>query len=743
MDTVTKLSPVWPKARELQYHLQWKPWLFLPKTFEPQGALQEAIGLLSKFVSHRSESQGGSGQWKGLALRSKGGNLHHTYGSENYAGLNYEFTDIWKSCAATRDILELFTDPEQCERIRFMLLEPGAEILVHNDAPEKFFSPAINIALNMPEGCNFWVDLNPDGSRNSYSQCIPVVGGTAFLFNSSNFHSVKNDSDQPRIHIIAHGPLRFSQEELIALARLQNQMEGAHSVFSAVCKKRSVLGFHQFSPEQEADLFHLGVRPDSLPEFASLAILQPHLEDPLLAEEATHITQGSLHPLECEKVPQRFLENWLEQESRGGKEFAVVVGAGTFFRSSHRFWTDLMKCFHGLTKENQPLTAQILVKEGLAPHIHEQFFILHLPSWEKAGRPSFQSSGSITFPSFERSPENIHSNYTPHWIRSKSAESILADEATEYASSLFGSQVLKAFLALGKTISNVPLEIRDGKEYGYPKDGRSSAWWLLKKTVREFQKSSEERVYPFNTERLLVRNYGIQPEVLLAPCAGLKPIAIFRQFQGIEKNLPLVLVEKNPFSLAFYQRLLEADSEEQWLSVLENEVRKDFSSDAESKEYAKRMFEADLMEGFSSSVSIFRETVRAIRKNVHFLQMDYLKSHGEIVSLLMNKRFFFWHSNAWQTNAAICANGELTLRSNYRQLLLAVMRAYQMSCFTHKSAFESIFGDFHAPTGVFTMGGKKKEAPKRGAFELFPFEEKAQPFAESAKRDAFSGLTVS
>lgn len=733
MSTATNVSSVWPKARELQYHLQWKPWLTLPRTFQSQRALQEAIDLLSQFVSHRPESQGGTGQWKGLALRSKGGQLHHTYGSENYEGLNYEFTEVWEKCVATREVLELFTDPQQCERIRFMLLEPGAEILVHNDAPEKFFSPAINIALNMPDGCKFWVDLNPDGSKNSYSQAMPIEGGTAFLFNSANFHSVKNESDQPRIHIIAHGPLKFSQEELIHLARRQNQLEGAHSVFSAVCKKRTALGFHQFSPEQEADLFHLGVRPDSLPDFASLAVLQPKLEDPLLVEEATHITQGSLHPLLCEKVPQRFLENWLEQELRRGKEFAVVVGAGTFFRSSHRFWMELMQCLHRLTKEELPLAAQILLKDGLAPHIHEQFFILHLPSWEKSGRPAFQNSGNIAFPSFERSPENIHSNYTPLWIRPASGESGGAVNATQFSSSLFGSEVLASFLGHGKTVTNIPLEIRNGKEYGYPKDGRGSAWWLLKKTVGQFQKLSEERVYPFNTERLLVRNYGLQPEILLAPCAGLKPIAIFRQLQGMKNNLQMVLVEKNPLSLEFYQNLLDADSEEQWLAVLEREVRKDFTSDSEAKEYAKKMFEADLMEGFSSSILNFQQTVRSIRGNVQFIQMDYLESHKAIVSLLKKKKFFFWHSNAWQTNAAICVNGELALRSNYRQLLLAVMREYELSCFTHKSAFEAIFGDFQTPTGVFTMGGKKQEPPKRGAFEFFPLEKTSLSLAETRK----------
>lgn len=711
---------VWPKARELQFHLQWKPWLSLPKRFSAETALKEAETLLSKFIPHRAESHGGKGQWKGLALRSKGGNIHHTYGTEYYADLAYEFTEVWQQCPATQEILKLFTDPNQCERIRFMLLEPGAEILVHNDAPEKFFSPAINIALNMPEGCEFWVDLNPDGSPNAYSQKIPISGGMAFLFNSANYHAVKNNSDQPRVHLIAHGPLNFTQEELISLARSQNQMDGSHEAFSAVCKKRYALGFQQFSSEQEADLFHLGVRPDSLPDFAAMAILQPQLEDPLLREEASQITQGSLHPLSCHKVPEPFLENWLLQQWQEGKEFAVVVGAGTFFHSSHRFWTELLRCLHLMTKEGVPLCAQLMVKEGSSPQIHEQFFLIHLPTWAKAGYPAFQSKGMVDFPEFQRSVENIHSNYTPLWMR-PSTNSTQASSSTLPA--LFGSKVLAAFLSLGKKVINVPLEIRDCKEYGYPKDGRCPAWWVVKKKVRHFQIESERRVYPFNTERLLVRNYGIEPEILLAPCAGLKPIAISRQLRSSDEPLEMFFVEKNPLSIDFYQRLLDADSETQWLSVLAQEVRKDFSSDSEAKDYAKKMFEADLMEGFSSSVQCFQDEVRKVRSRAKFFCFDYLVNQKEIVSLLKGKKFFFWHSNAWQTNAAICVHGELALKANYRKLLQEVMKEYGLPFYTHKSAFEAILGDFSQPTGVFTMGGKKREAPKKGAFEIFPLEE--------------------
>jgi hypothetical protein len=706
---------IWPKQRELQFQLQICPWLFLPRKFSALECYQEALSHLPQFVAHRKEAHRGTGEWKSLALRSIGGDPQRTSGYERNSQGVYEFTPLWEKCPATRNMLELFTNPEQCERIRFMLLEPGAEIEFHNDAPEKFFSPALNIALNMPTGCEFWVDLNSDGTRNRFSQKIPITGGTAFLFNSANYHEVKNNSAEYRIHIIAHGPLRFTEADLLKIAQKQNGLEGPHAAFSAVCKKRSAMGIQDFSAEQAADLFHLGVRPDSLPDFACLGILQEQFQDPLLGEEAHKITQGSLHPLSAERVPVRYLETWLQQNFAAKKEFAILVAAGNFLSSSHEFWLKVMRACCEMTQEETPLMGQLLTKEGELPHIHPQFFLLHIPTWMAAGQPGFAGGKSIDFPSWQRSAENVHSDYTPLWLSAKNAGEI------KPGTSGFGSEVLATFLRVGKKIKNVSSEIRQIKKYAYPELGRGEHWWQVVKEVKSFCQQSEARVYPFNTERLLVRDYRLVPDLLIAPCAGLKPIALFRQLRNQNTSLKVKFVELNPLAMEFYQRLLEAKSQDDCLRVLTREVEKDFSSSA-AREYCEKMFASVLMEGFANSIEEFLREKDLLTRNVEFLQANYLQDHERLLSLFTGKKFFFWHSNAWQTNAAICNYGELELRKNYRDLVAKTRLAMGCGAFTHKSIYEAIFGEFLAPTGVFTMGGKKKEAPKPGAFEAFPLD---------------------
>jgi hypothetical protein len=190
------LAPaVWPKQAEIFTHLQLSPWIPLPVSFSPKLLLAESLALLPFFVEHRPSSQPDAvaGRWRSLALRAVGGKADRTYGADHYAEAEaYQNTEIAALCSHTMEFLAQITDIAECDRIRFMLLEPGAEIMVHSDAPEKDTSLAVNIALNMPSGCEFWVDLNPDGTKNRYSRRIPIQDGYAFLFNTASYHAVVN-----------------------------------------------------------------------------------------------------------------------------------------------------------------------------------------------------------------------------------------------------------------------------------------------------------------------------------------------------------------------------------------------------------------------------------------------------------------------------------------------------------------------------------------------------------------------
>ena len=87
-----------------------------------------------------------------------------------------------------------------------MELEPGGKISPHSDAPGRLpgeqgldmldFGVPINVAITHPQGCEMMLEKHG---------IVPFEEGKAFIINIRNVHSVVNNSDRQRIHLIAHG----------------------------------------------------------------------------------------------------------------------------------------------------------------------------------------------------------------------------------------------------------------------------------------------------------------------------------------------------------------------------------------------------------------------------------------------------------------------------------------------------------------------------------------------------------
>jgi Aspartyl/Asparaginyl beta-hydroxylase len=80
-------------------------------------------------------------------------------------------------------------------RLRIMELAPGGIISVHKDAQPPDALRAVNIAITQPNGCEFIME--------NYGT-VPFTKSSAYMLNISNNHTVINDSEEYRFHIIAH-----------------------------------------------------------------------------------------------------------------------------------------------------------------------------------------------------------------------------------------------------------------------------------------------------------------------------------------------------------------------------------------------------------------------------------------------------------------------------------------------------------------------------------------------------------
>lgn len=181
----------------------------------------------AKFVDHRGLEHPG---WNSCAIHGidadKTG-AWTNYGYTKEEDVPYRWTSISEHTPNIKSFWEQFPY-ERYRRIRFMELEPGGRISPHSDAPGRLpgeqgidmldFGVPINIAIIHPEDC--YMTLEGHGT-------VPFKEGKAFIINIRNVHSFVNNSNTPRIHLIAHGIPGKRKDEFIKLVaqsyRKQNE----------------------------------------------------------------------------------------------------------------------------------------------------------------------------------------------------------------------------------------------------------------------------------------------------------------------------------------------------------------------------------------------------------------------------------------------------------------------------------------------------------------------------------------
>jgi len=141
-----------------------------------------------------SESSG----WSSVALHGQGEN---TYTDPNATWTDYSWTKLSQQTPHIKSFWQHFPF-ENLARIRFMGVEPGGHVGKHADFPPSHvtdildFMIPVNVAIIHSDLC--FMELTGKGK-------VPFKAGKAFIVNIRNEHTVINNSDITRIHLIAHG----------------------------------------------------------------------------------------------------------------------------------------------------------------------------------------------------------------------------------------------------------------------------------------------------------------------------------------------------------------------------------------------------------------------------------------------------------------------------------------------------------------------------------------------------------
>lgn len=160
--------------------------------------LAEAKQIRNRFIEYRTDYGKG---WHSLPIvgiaddRPEAWTAFPEFKSGRDAAPHYKWTSHADLCPVTVNWLKTVFPSNCYGRVRFMLLEAGGYISPHIDSAHSVVEP-INIALNNPSECVWtWDDSGEE---------LIFKDGDIRAMNIFYKHSVKNNSNEDRYHIIIH-----------------------------------------------------------------------------------------------------------------------------------------------------------------------------------------------------------------------------------------------------------------------------------------------------------------------------------------------------------------------------------------------------------------------------------------------------------------------------------------------------------------------------------------------------------
>ena len=170
------------------------PYLIFDVDMPVEDILKEIENAQQHFYTHREDQSKG---WRSLVMHGMGDDKTNSpeYYNVNEEDAVYDWTNASNSIPSLKKWLleqNYFVD---FDRVRIMALDPGGYIEAHKDYDKSRLGP-INIAINNPKDCEFVMEN---------VGVVPFEPNKGAWLDLSNKHSVRNNNNETRYHIILHG----------------------------------------------------------------------------------------------------------------------------------------------------------------------------------------------------------------------------------------------------------------------------------------------------------------------------------------------------------------------------------------------------------------------------------------------------------------------------------------------------------------------------------------------------------
>ncbi len=148
-------------------------------------------------IPHRTHDSNG---WRSIVLHGLSSIMTgppHDYISTGIVPIDAVegWTDVSKFFPETLIWIKKYIPFKVFSRIRIMILDPGGYILPHKDLEKSFLGGGINVAFTNPSGVEFALEDNG---------LVPWAPGDIRLINIGKLHSVRNLSNETRIHMLVY-----------------------------------------------------------------------------------------------------------------------------------------------------------------------------------------------------------------------------------------------------------------------------------------------------------------------------------------------------------------------------------------------------------------------------------------------------------------------------------------------------------------------------------------------------------
>jgi len=202
--------------------------LKMPFLFEEELLAEDLETCLKAQWKEHFNGNDYSGSWNAIALRSQSGKADDIHAHES--GLPFEDTSLLSECAYFTKILSEMKFEKQT--VRLLRLAPGSVIKEHRDngLGYRFGEFRLHVPVQTESTVEFIV-----GGKN-----IPMKEGECWYADFDLPHSVRNDSDKARVHLVIDGKRNAWTDELFAAAGYDFELEKKQNDLPLETKKQMI-----------------------------------------------------------------------------------------------------------------------------------------------------------------------------------------------------------------------------------------------------------------------------------------------------------------------------------------------------------------------------------------------------------------------------------------------------------------------------------------------------------------------